>query len=114
MLIVGDKSLCSTIWAMYLIDRSSTTIKKVEIYYKAEISGLGAEISNAEFEEQFINLPIPISGHSFGLKQDEEIIIQGENIIDGISGATLSVNAVRKLAAVALQLAKHVSEAGNR
>jgi len=94
VLILGDKSLCSNIWAMYLIDRSSTTIKKVKFYYKAEISGLGAEISNAEFEEQFINLPIPISGHSFGLKQDEEIIIQGENIIDGISGATLSSKTV--------------------
>ena len=94
VLIVGDKSLCSTIWALFLIDRNSTTIIKVEIYYKAVISGLGAKISNAEFEEQFINLPIPISGHSFGLKQDEEIIIQGENIIDGISGATLSSKTV--------------------
>ena len=94
VLIVGNKSQCSNIWAIYLIDRSSATIKKVEFYYKAEIAWLGAEISNAEFEEQFINLQMPIGGHSFGLKQDEEIIIQGENIIDGISGATLSSKTV--------------------
>ncbi len=90
VLIVGDKSQWASIWAMYLVDRISKTIKKVEIYYKAEIPGLGAGISNTEFEEQFINLPIQINGHSFGLKQDEKIIIQGGNLIDGISGATLS------------------------
>ena len=94
VLIVGDKSQWATIWAMYLIDRNSKTIKKVEFYYKAEVPGLGVGISNTEFEEQFINLPIPINGHSFGLKQDEKIIIQGGNLIDGISGATLSSKTV--------------------
>lgn len=94
VLIVGDKSQWATIWIMYLIDRNSKTIKKVEIYYKAEVPGLGVQISNTEFEEQFINLPIQINGHSFGLKQDEKIIIQGGNLIDGISGATLSSTTV--------------------
>jgi len=94
VLIVGDKSEWATIWAMCLIDRNVMTIKKVEIYYNAEVPGLGVEITNTEFEDQFINLPIQINGHSFGLKQNEEIIIQGENIIDGISGATLSSETV--------------------
>ncbi len=94
VLIVGDKSQWATIWAMYLIDRNSKTIKKVEIYYKAEVPGLGAKISNTEFEKQFNNLPIQINGNSFGLKQNEKIIIQGGNIIDGISGATLSSKTV--------------------
>jgi Na+-transporting NADH:ubiquinone oxidoreductase subunit C len=97
VLIVGDKSQWATIWVMYLIDRNSKTIKKVEIYYKAEVPGLGVQISNTEFEEQFINLPIQINGHSFGLKQDEKIIIQGGNLIDGISGATLSSKTVIKI-----------------
>ena len=90
VLIVGDKSQWATIWAMYMIDRNSKTIKKVEFYYNAEVRGLGAQISNIEFEEQFVSLPIQLVGHSFSLNQNEEIIIQGENIIDGISGATLS------------------------
>ena len=94
VLIVGDKSQWANIWIMYLIDINSKTIKKVEIYYKAEVPGLGAEITNTEFEEQFINLPIQINGHSFGLKQDEKITIQGENIIDGISVASLSSTTV--------------------
>ncbi len=94
VLIVGDKNQWAAIWASYLIDRNSMTIKKVEFYYKAEVPGLGVKITNTEFEEQFINLPIPINGHSFGLKQNEKIIIQGENIIDGISGATLSSKSV--------------------
>ncbi len=90
VLIIGKKSQWATIWATYLVDRNLKTIKKVNIYYKAEVPGLGVGISSAEFEDQFINLPIQISGHSFGLKQDEKIIIQGESLIDGISGATLS------------------------
>ena len=94
VLIVGEKSEWANIWAMYLIDRNSKTIKKVEIYYKAEVPGLGVGITNTEFEEQFIDLPIQINGHSFGLKQNEKIIIQGGNLIDGISGATLSSKTV--------------------
>ncbi len=94
VLILGDKNQWATIWIMYLIDRNSKIIKKVEIYYKAEIPGLGVKITNTEFEEQFINLPIQINDHSFGLKQDEKIIIQGGNLIDGISGATLSSTTV--------------------
>ncbi len=90
VLIIGKKSQWATIWAMYLVDRNTKIIKKVEIYYKAEVPGLGVGISSTEFEDQFINLPIQVNGHSFGLKQDEKIIIQGENLIDGISGATLS------------------------
>ena len=90
VLVIGKKSQWATIWAMYLVDRNSKTIKKVEIYYKAEVPGLGVGISSTEFENQFINLPIQVNGHSFGLKQDEKIIIQGESVIDGISGATLS------------------------
>ncbi len=94
VLIIGDKSEWASIWAMCLIDRNSMIIKKVEIYYKAEVPGLGIEITSTKFENQFINLPIQLNGHSFGLKQNEEIIIQGENIIDGISGATLSSKTV--------------------
>jgi len=90
VLIIGKKSQWATIWAMYLVDRNTKIIKKVEIYYKAEVPGLGVGISSTEFEDQFINLPIQVNGHSFGLKQDEKIIIQGESLIDGISGATLS------------------------
>ena len=90
VLVIGDKNEWASIWIVFLIDRSTKTIKKVDIYYKAEVPGLGVKISSAEFEKQFINLPIQINGQSFGLKQNEEIIIQGENIIDGISGATLS------------------------
>ena len=94
VLIVGDKNEWATIWAMYLVDRNSKTIKKVEIYYKAEVPGLGVGITNSEFEEQFNNLPIQINGHAFGLKQDEKILIQGASLIDGISGATLSSTTV--------------------
>jgi len=90
VLVIGDKSQWAAIWAIYLVDRNLKTIKKVDIYYKTEVPGLGVGISSTEFEDQFTNLPIQLNGRSFGLRQDEKIIIQGENIIDGISGATLS------------------------
>lgn len=94
VLVVGGKRDWSTIWGMYLIDRSSRKIKKVEFYYLAEVVGLGAGISCTDFEKQFINLPIQIKGNSFGLTQNKEIVIQGENIIDGVSGASLSSKTV--------------------
>ncbi len=98
VLIVGDKNEWAAIWAMFLIDRDSMTIKKVEIYYRAEVTGLGVGITNTEFENQFINIPIQIKGNSFGLRQNKKIIIQGENIIDGVSGATLSSKTIIKIA----------------
>lgn len=56
----------------------------------------GDEIRYPSFTEQF-------NGASLNSKQ------RLDRRIDGISGATLSVNAMRKLAAVALQLSNHVS-----
>ena len=94
VLIIGDKNQWASIWIIYLIDRQFEIIRKVNIYYKAEIPGFGVKVSKTEFEKQFINLPIQINENSFGLRQNREIIIQGANIIDGISGATLSSKTV--------------------
>lgn len=94
VLIVGDKNEWASIWIAYFMVRPSKTIKKVNIYYTAEVPGLGVKVSKTEFEKQFINLPIQINENSFGLRQNREIIIQGANIIDGISGATLSSTTV--------------------
>ncbi|MEA1888724.1 MAG: FMN-binding protein [Pseudomonadota bacterium] len=57
----------------------------------------GDEVRYPSFTEQF-------TGASLNSKQ------QLDRRIDGISGATLSVNAIRKLAAVALQLSDHIAQ----
>ena len=53
-----------------------------------ESEGYGAAITEAAFQDQFIGQKIIFDGNSFSLNQDNNLIIEGESAIDGISGAT--------------------------
>ena len=72
---------------------SDMRLEKVQVLAFRETRG--GEIRFESFTRQFINASLKSSG-------------QLDSHIDGISGATLSVNAMRKLAAMALLLTQHV------
>lgn len=79
------------ITAGFVIQENRLEIVKVLVFRESR----GDEVKYPSFTEQF-------TGATLNNKQ------QLDRRIDGISGATLSVNALRKLAAVALQLSDHV------
>ncbi len=110
MISFNGQGLWSLIWAKVLIDKTSKKIIKIEIEHKAETPGLGAEISNEEFENKFRNLSIESDSNVFSLYQKDSLVIRGKNRIDGLSGATFSSIGVIEMMNLGLSLIKKYFE----
>ncbi len=93
ILTTVGKGYMGAIWAKILVDKSSKKILKVQFDHKGESEGYGAEFTNASFENQFTNAKISFISTTFSLKQDEKLILEGNQEIDGISGATITSKA---------------------
>ena len=83
-----ERGYVGSIWAEVLFQRDPHKILKVRFGHQMESEGYGAAITEAAFQDQFIGQKIIFDGNSFSLNQDNNIIIEGESAIDGISGAT--------------------------
>jgi len=83
--------LWGPIWGYMAIESDGSTIAGANFDHKGETPGLGAEIANAEFQEQFTGKSI-MDGASFtGIT----VIKPGKNVnpqheVDGISGGTIT------------------------
>lgn len=99
--IVG-KGLWSTLYGYLALETDLETIKGISFYKHAETPGLGGEIENPEFQKNFNGKKI--------LSESGELVsvtvLKGKtransptliHEVDGISGATLTVNGVNKL-----------------
>ena len=104
LLIVSEKGFGGKIWGKVLVDRTTSEITKVEFGHKAESDEYGAdEITLSSFEDQFIGIKINWTGNTFGLDQSGKTLIKGNTTIDGISGATVTSQAVLKMMNEGLQ-----------
>jgi len=78
------------IWAKVLVDRNTMKIKKIAFEHKAESEGYGAALTLASFENQFIGMKINLEKDTFTLQRGISKIKDNGQIIDGISGATMT------------------------
>ena len=88
LVLFTKRAYVGSIWAEVLIQKDPRKILKVRFGHQMESEGYGAAITEADFEDQFIDREIIFDGNSFSLNQDNNILIEGESAIDGISGAT--------------------------
>ncbi|WP_036383867.1 FMN-binding protein [Muricauda sp. MAR_2010_75] len=108
LLIVSEKGFGGKIWGKVLVDRSTTEITKVEFGHKAESDEYGADgITLPSFEGQFIGTKINWTENTFGLDQSGKTLIKGNTTIDGISGATVTSQAVLRMMNEGLQKYSH-------
>ena len=82
------------IWAFITIDKKNLKIVDISIDHIAETPGLGGQINKSDFEKQFIGSTIDFTKNNFALIQNDTILITGKNKIDGISGATITVQSI--------------------
>ena len=94
LVLFTKRGYVASIWAEVLFQQNPPKILKVRFGHQMESEGYGASISEAAFEDQFIGREIIFDGNCFSLQQDNNIVIQGESAIDGISGATITSTAV--------------------
>lgn len=94
VLSMQDRGYAGAIFAKVLVDTQKMTVEKIEFEHRAESEGYGAGITYNSFENQFVGAKIDLTGSTFGLNLNNREIIEGEQQIDGISGATATNLAV--------------------
>ncbi len=100
ILMMGGKGFGGPIWAKVLVDRKTQTVINMAFDHRSESDGYGAGISEIGFAKQFLDAKINIKANTFGLDQTGKKIISGTQMVDGLSGATVTsgaaVNMVNK------------------
>ena len=94
MIAVSGKGFVSTIWAVLVIDRESMEIQKIRFGHQAETEGYGAAMSSSSFSEQFVGAKISFDRVNFRLASPKDEMAPAPLLIDGISGATITNEAV--------------------
>jgi Na+-transporting NADH:ubiquinone oxidoreductase subunit C len=101
VLPVRGKGLWSTMYAYVAIDSDLSTIRGVSFYEHGETPGLGGEIENRKWQDGWQGKKIYSPGGELALRvmkgKADTAGEQGVYQIDGISGATLTVNGVSNL-----------------
>ncbi len=98
MLMVSERGFGGKIWGKLLVDRTTSELLKVEFDHTAESDEYSADgITLSSFEDQFIGARINWKGNTFGLDQSGKTHAEGDTMIDGISGATVTSQAVLKM-----------------
>lgn len=85
------------IWAKVLVDKKVLEIKKIAFEHKAESEGYGAVISQNLFEDQFVGTKINLEQHTVTFQKAIEKAVDDGQIIDGLSGATMTGQAVEQM-----------------
>ncbi len=93
ILPVQGKGYGGPIWAKILVDRTTLEINKIAFEHKAESDGYGAAISGTTFENQFEGKKIDLEKSALGLADKIERSSDEGNVIEGISGATMTSDA---------------------
>ncbi|WP_273565663.1 FMN-binding protein [Maribacter halichondriae] len=90
ILPIQGKGFGGVIWANVLVDRKTLEIKKVAFEHKAESDDYGAAMTQTSFENQFVGTKINLEQNTFSLQKAVEKAVDDGQIIDGISGATMT------------------------
>ncbi|NAY91348.1 FMN-binding protein [Muricauda sp. JGD-17] len=91
------------IWAKVLVDKNTLEIKKIAFDHKAESEGYGAAMTGASFENQFVGNTIDFDKNNFRLERQIEKRTDDGSIVEGISGATMTSEAVVEMVNIGLR-----------
>ena len=90
--------LWDAIWGYIALDQDLNTIKGVVFDHKGETPGLGAEITQAWFQERFHDKKIEdASGDFVGVSVLKSGSQGNDNAVDAISGATITSRGVEDM-----------------
>ncbi len=93
---VRGKGLWGAIWGYIALDADKNTIYGTYFSHEGETPGLGAEIANKSFQDQFIGKHILNSAHQFVSVAVKKIgqRAEGQEQVDALSGGTITSNGV--------------------
>lgn len=87
---VRGKGLWGPLWGYVALNEDLASISGVVFDHKGETPGLGAEINTNQFQDQFKDKKIFVSGKFTSIKVNKAGIPETENSVDAISGGTIT------------------------
>jgi Na+-transporting NADH:ubiquinone oxidoreductase subunit C len=102
ILPTSGKGLWSTLKGYLALDRDATTVRGITFYSHAETPGLGGEVDNPSWKQQWVGKSIrDEKGELVSItvkkgKVDASIPVEKRHFVDGLSGATITCNGVNK------------------
>ncbi len=99
VLPVTGRGLWGSLWGYIALNADKKTVFGTYFYHTSETAGLGARIGERWFQEQFNGKPI-FNGdntHAVALKVVKAGAASTETEVNGVTGATLTVNGVSKM-----------------
>ena len=94
LLLITGKGYVGPLWARVLVNTNTGKIVKVRFGHKMESEGYGNGIVSSAFGDQFGDIPISFEDNTFGLVQSGNTVIQGNAMVDGVTGATATSTGV--------------------
>jgi Na+-transporting NADH:ubiquinone oxidoreductase subunit C len=91
--VVG-RGLWGGLWGYIAVNETKDKVLGTYFYHESETAGLGARIGEKWFQDQFIGKPIFGEDGNVVLTVVKAGAAQAENEVDGVTGATLTVNGV--------------------
>lgn len=91
--VVG-RGLWGGLWGYIAVNETKDKVLGTYFYHESETAGLGARIGEKWFQDQFIGKPIFDENGNVALTVVKAGAAQAENEVDGVTGATLTVNGV--------------------
>lgn len=86
--------LWNALWGYIALNEDKNTIYGVYFDHAGETPGLGAEIANKKFQNEFLNLIISKDGHVVISVVKNGKVVNPEYEVDGISGGTITSQGV--------------------
>jgi Na+-transporting NADH:ubiquinone oxidoreductase subunit C len=93
ILPVFGQGLWDRIWGKVVLDKKTMKVLKIKFNH-SEAPGLGGNINDSTFSHQFKGSTINIANSNYSLYQSGKEVIQGNQRIDGVSGATMTSKGV--------------------
>ena len=91
--VVG-RGLWGGLWGYRAVNEAKDKVLGTYFYHESETAGLGARISEKWFQDQFNGKPIFGEDGEVALTVVKAGSAQKENVVDGVTGATLTSNGV--------------------
>tara|TARA_B100001115_G_C15818832_1_gene406874 strand:- start:841 stop:1548 length:708 start_codon:yes stop_codon:yes gene_type:complete len=93
ILPISGKGLWSTLFGFVSLSNDFRLVKGITFFQHAETPGLGGEVDNPNFQNQFIDKKIFDKNNDFvSVKVVKPGMAKGDHQVDGLSGATITSN----------------------
>lgn len=90
ILPVFGQGLWDKIWGKVILDKKTMKVLNMEFEHKGETPGRGGNIDDPAFKAQFIGSKIDLLSNTYSLYQEANLVIEGKQKIEGMSGATIT------------------------